>query len=244
MASKVKDIERSPKVAAFMRKVGKSFKIIAADVIEKENLIPNTRKQFKVYNDYFNEMKIKRNEKRDLVQSARQLNRTKVYDSSNKFMDRAWNELKSNPIYEDEREEYFDDEEEKEITTSDLNESIQNSGKATSTMIGRVGEYVISNMRVSNNLQKNANLKLLNSVSSGFKITTNFLDKIESNTSQLNSHMSNSTTFYQNMLNLQKQSVETLMSIYENQNIINTKNDYQPNTDFDKVYGKGYFDFG
>lgn len=244
MASNVKNIERSPKVAAFMRKVGKSFKIIAADVIEKENLIPNTRKQFKVYNDYFNEMKIKRNEKRDLVQSARQLNRTKVYDSSNKFMDRAWNELKSNPIYEDEREEYFEDEEEKEITTSDLNESIQNSGKATSTMIGRVGEYVISNMRVSNNLQKNANIKLLNSVSSGFKITTNFLDKIESNTSQLNSHMSNSTTFYQNMLDLQKQSVEIQMAIYENQNIINTKNDYQPNTDFDKVYGKGYFDFG
>ena len=47
MASNVKNIERSPKVAAFMRKVGKSFKIIAADVIEKENLIPNTRKQFK-----------------------------------------------------------------------------------------------------------------------------------------------------------------------------------------------------
>jgi len=244
MASKVKDIERSPKVAAFMRKVGKSFKIIAADVIEKENLIPNTRKQFKVYNDYFNEMKIKRNEKRDLIQSARQLNRTRVYDSSNKFMEKAWSELRSNPIYEQEREEYFEDEEEKEITTSDLNESIQNSGKATSTMIGHVGEYIISNMRISDNLQKNSSLKLLNSVTSGFKITTNFLDKIESNTSQLNAHMSNSMTFYQNMLNLQKQSVETLMSMYENQNILNTKNDYQPNTDFDKVYGKGYFDFG
>ena len=244
MASKVKDIERSPKVAAFMRKVGKSFKIIAADVIEKENLIPNTRKQFKVYNDYFNEMKIKRNEKRDLIQSSRQLNRTRVYDSSNKFMEKAWSELRSNPIYEQEREEYFEDEEEKEITTSDLNESIQNSGKATSTMIGHVGEYIISNMRVSNNLQKNANLKLLNSVSSGFKITTNYLDKIESNTSQLNTHMSNSMTFYQNMLNLQKQSVEIQMAMYENQNILNTKNDYQPNTDFDRVYGKGYFDFG
>ena len=244
MASNVKNIERSPKVAAFMRKVGKSFKIIAADVIEKENLIPNTRKQFKVYNDYFNEMKIRRNEKRDLIQSSRQLNRTRVYDSSNKFMEKAWSELRSNPIYEQEREDYFEDEDETEVSTSDLNESIQNSGKATSTMIGHVGEYIISNMRVSNNLQKNSSLKILNAVSSGFKITTNYLDKIESNTSQLNTHMSNSITFYQNMLNLQKQSVEIQMAMYENQNILNTKNDYKPNTDFDRVYGKGYFDFG
>ena len=243
MAS-IKNIERSPKVATFMRNVGKSFKIIASDILEKENLIPQTRKQFKVYNDYFNDVKIRRNEKRDLILSSRQLNRTRIYDSSNKFMERAWDELKSNPIYEKEREEYFEDEEEKEISSSDLNESIQNSGRATSTMIGHVGEYIIDNMRISNNLQKNSNLKILNAVTSGFKITNNYLDKIVSNTGQLNSHMSNSVTFYQNMLNLQKQSVELQMAMYENQNAINTKNDYTPNTAFDKVYGKGYFDFG
>ena len=243
MAS-IKNIERSPKVTTFMRNVGKSFKIIASDVLEKENLIPQTRKQFKVYNDYFNDIKIRRNEKRDLIMSSRQLNRTRIYDSSNKFMERAWDELKSNPIYEKEREEYFEDEEEKEISSSDLNQSIQNSGRATSTMIGRVGEYIIDNMRISNNLQKNSNLKILNAVTSGFKITNNYLDKIASNTSQLNSHMSNSVTFYQNMLSLQKQSVEIQMAMYENQNAINNKNSYKPNTPFDKIYGKGYFDFG
>lgn len=243
MAS-IKNIERSPKVATFMRNVGKSFKIIASDVLEKENLIPQTRKQFKAYSDYFNDVKIRRNEKRDLIMSSRQLNRTRIYDSSNKFMERAWDELKSNPIYEKEREEYFEDEDEKEISSSDLNQSIQNSGRATSTMIGRVGEYIIDNMRISNNLQKNSNLKLLNAVTSGFKITNNYLDKIASNTSQLNSHMSNSVTFYQNMLSLQKQSVEIQMAMYESQNAINNKNSYKPNTPFDKIYGKGYFDFG
>ena len=243
MAS-IKNIERSPKVATFMRNVGKSFKIIASDVLEKENLIPQTRKQFKVYNDYFNDVKIRRNEKRDLILSSRQLNRTRIYDSSNKFMERAWDELKSNPIYEKEREEYFEDEDEREISSSDLNQSIQNSGRATSTMIGRVGEYIIDNMRISNNLQKNSSLKLLNAVTSGFKITNNYLDKIASNTSQLNSHMSNSVTFYQNMLSLQKQSVEIQMAMYESQNAINNKNSYKPNTPFDKIYGKGYFDFG
>ena len=244
MAS-IKNIERSPKVATFMRNVGKSFKIIASDVLEKENLIPQTRKQFKVYNDYFNDVKIRRNEKRDLIMSSRQLNRTRIYDSSNKFMERAWDELKSNPIYEKEREEYFDDEEEKEISSSDLNQSIQNSGRATSTMIGRVGEYIIDNMRISNNLQKNSNLKLLNAVTSGFKITNNYLDKIASNTSQLNSHMSNSVTFYQNMLSLQKQSVEIQMAMYENQSAINSKSGYKQNTSFDRVFDKdkGNFNF-
>lgn len=244
MAS-IKNIERSPKVATFMRNVGKSFKIIASDVLEKENLIPQTRKQFKTYNDYFNEIKIRRNEKRDLILSSRQLNRTRIYDSSNKFMERAWDELKSNPIYEKEREDYFEDEEEREISSSDLNQSIQNSGRATSTMIGRVGEYIIDNMRISNNLQKNSNLKLLNAVTSGFKITNNYLDKIASNTSQLNSHMSNSVTFYQNMLSLQKQSVEIQMAMYESQNAINSKGSYNSNTSFDRVFNKdkGNFDF-
>lgn len=245
MASNVKNIERSPKVAAFMRKVGKSFKIIASDVLEKEDLIPQARKQFKAYNDYFNEIKIRRNEKRDLIMSSRQLNRTRIYDSSNKFMEKAWDELKSNPIYEKEREDYFEDEEEKEVSSSDLNESIQNSGKATSTMIGRVGEYIISNMRISNNLQRNSNLKLLNAVTSGFNITNNYLNKIESNTSQLNAHMSNSMTFYENMLSLQKQSVDIQMAMYENQNAINSKSGYTANTKFDKVFDKdrGNFDF-
>lgn len=244
MAS-IKNIERSPKVATFMRNVGKSFKIIASDVLEKENLIPQTRKQFKTYNDYFNDVKIRRNEKRDLIMSSRQLNRTRIYDSSNKFMERAWDELKSNPIYEKEREEYFEDEEEKEISSSDLNQSIQNSGRATSTMIGRVGEYIIDNMRISNNLQKNSNLKLLNAVTSGFKITNNYLDKIASNTSQLNSHMSNSVTFYQNMLSLQKQSVELQMAMYENQSAINSKSGYTSNTKFDRIFDKdkGNFNF-
>ena len=57
MASRVKNMEKSPKVADFMRKVGKSFTVIATDVLEQENLIPQTRKQFKVYNEYFNEIK-------------------------------------------------------------------------------------------------------------------------------------------------------------------------------------------
>ena len=245
MASKVKDVEKSPKVADFMRKIGKSFTIIATDVLEKEDLIPQTRKQFKVYSEYFTEVKQKRNEKKDLIQSSRELNRTRIYDTSNKFMENAWNELKSNPIYEKEREEdYFEDEEEKEVTSSDLNEAIKNSGKASATMIGRVGEYIITNMRISSNLQRNQNIKLLNSVTSGFKITTSYLDKIEQNTSQLAAHMSNSQVFYENMLNLQKQSLEIQMNMYETQAAINSKNDYKPNTAFDRVYGKGYFDFG
>ena len=244
MASKVKNMEKSPKVADFMRKVGKSFTVIATDVLEQENLIPQTRKQFKVYNDYFNEIKQKRNEKKDLIQSSRELNRTRIYDSSNKFMEKAWNELKSNPIYEQEKEDYFEDEEEKEVTSSDLNEAIKNSGKASATMIGRVGEYIITNMRISSNLQRNQNIKLLNSVTSGFKITNSYLDKIEQNTSQLAAHMSNSQVFYENMLSLQKQSLEIQMNMYENQMAINGKNDYKPNTPFDRVYGKGYFDFG
>ena len=244
MAS-IKNIERSPKVATFMRNVGKSFKIIASDVLEKENLIPQTRKQFKEYNDYFNEIKIRRNEKRDLIMSSRQLNRSRIYDSSNKFMERAWDELKSNPIYEQEREEYFEDEAERDISSSDLNQSIQNSGRATSTMIGRVGEYIISNMRISDNLQKNSSLKILNSITQGFKITNNYLDKIATNTSQLSSHMSNSLTFYQNMLSLQKQSVEIQMAMYDMQNAINSKSGYKQNTKFDKIFDKdkGNFDF-
>lgn len=244
MASKVKDVEKSPKVADFMRKIGKSFTVIATDVLEQENLIPQTRKQFKVYNEYFNEIKQKRNEKKDLIQSSRELNRTRIYDSSNKFMEKAWDELKSNPIYEQEKEDYFEDEEEKEVSSSDLNEAIKNSGKASATMIGRVGEYIITNMRISSNLQRSQNIKLLNSVTSGFKITNSYLDKIERNTSQLAAHMSNSQVFYENMLSLQKQSLEIQMNMYETQAAIYNKNNYTPNSAIDRVYGKGYFDFG